>query len=399
MTIAFFCPDITEGDVEAVVDVLRSGWITSGPQVAEFEKLLTHYSQTQWACAMFSATAALEIALKIYGVGPGDEVITTPYTYAATANVIVHLGAKPVFVDVLPGAFNIDPAEVGLAITEKTKAIIPVDIGGLPCDYHLILKFLNDRKYLFSAKNKFQEHLGRPLILSDAAHSLGARMADGKMAAQYADVTAFSFHAVKNLTTAEGGALCLSSIWGVLGEDFLREAKLWSLHGQSKDALSKQKGGEWRYDIIHPGYKCNMTDIQAALGLSQLKRYAQNLERRREIFAQFSTQLGPLSRAIIPDWIDSQAVSSYHLFPLRIKGMSEPCRDKLIYDIYAKGISLNVHFQPLPLLTAYKKMGYHMQDYPWAYDQYQNEVSLPLYPQLTQDQIDYIIQNLKPYLE
>lgn len=399
MGIPFFLPDISQQDIDAVVEVLRSGWITTGPKVQQFESELAAYTQCHSTVCMSSATAALEIALRIYGVGPGDEVITTPYTYAASANVILHLGAKPVFVDVAKDSFNIDPDGIARAITSKTKAIIPVDIAGFPCDYPVIQDVVKSKKSLFQAGSDFQEILGRPLILADAAHSFGARITPQEMSARYADMTAFSFHAVKNLTTAEGGALCFAQdCWSGCEEELVREARLLVLHGQNKDALSKQKAGQWRYDILCPGFKCNMTDIQAALGISQLARYEANLSARKEILYLYDQRLRLFPRAILPEFTKDGVQSSYHLYALRVAGCGEQERDALITDLAGQGITLNVHFQPLPLLSAYKNLGYCMEDYPHAYAQYENEISLPLYPTLTESQVDIVVQALSGYL-
>lgn len=399
MNIPFFLPDISQQDIDAVVEVLKSGWITTGPKVLQFEYDLAHYSGCSAVVCMSSATAALEIALRVFGVGPGDEVVTTPYTYAASANVVLHLGAKPVFVDVADDSFNIDSAGLAAAINKKTKAVIPVDIGGLPCNYPAIHEVLESRRALFKPKTPFQEILGRPLILADAAHSLGARMNSNTMSAVYADISAYSFHAVKNLTTAEGGALCLGDFWAGSHQKLAQEARLFALHGQNKDALTKQKAGQWRYDILFPGYKCNMTDIQAALGISQLSRYPRNMEERKKICTVYTERLQKFPRAILPVFEEHGSQSSYHLYMLRIADLDEAGRDAVIEDLAGQGIALNVHFQPLPLLATYKNLGYDIKDYPKAYSQYANEISLPLYPTLTEDQIDRVVQTLSPYLQ
>ena len=399
MNIPFFQPDITQQDIDAVVAVMKSGWITSGPQLQLFESQLSSYTQCPFVVCMSSATAALEIALHIFGVGPGDEVITTPYTYAASANIILHVGAKPVFVDVEEGSFNIDPAKIAKAITKRTKAIIPVDIGGLPCDYRAIREAVESKKSSFRAKTPEQKFLGRPLILADAAHSLGSKMDPLTMAASCADMAAFSFHAVKNLTTAEGGALCFSRIWADMLTDMVKETRLLVLHGQNKDALSKQKLGQWRYDILCPGFKCNMTDMQAALGISQLSRYEQNMQARKKICDMYNQKLSKLPLAILPCFKKGGVESSYHLYMLRVRGLTEAARDRVMEDLAHQDITLNVHFQPLPLLTAYKDLGYRMKDYPIAYAQYANEMSLPLYPSLRESHIDAVVQALSRYLK
>ncbi len=399
MNIPFFQPDITQQDIDAVVAVLKSGWITSGPQLQLFESQLSSYTQCPAVVCMSSATAALEIALHIFGVGPGDEVITTPYTYAASANVILHVGAKPVFVDVQEGSFNIDPEKIAAAITKRTKAIIPVDIGGLPCDYQAIRQAVESKKSRFRPQTREQKFLGRPLILADAAHSLGARMDRLTMAASCADMAAFSFHAVKNLTTAEGGALCFSRIWGDMLSDIVKETRLLILHGQNKDALAKQKLGQWRYDILCPGFKCNMTDIQAALGISQLSRYEENMQKRKKLCDLYHERLSKFSLSILPCLKKEAVESSYHLYMLRMRGLSEAARDRVMEDLAHQNITLNVHFQPLPLLSVYKDLGYRMRDYPNAYAQYANEISLPLYPSLREKELDAIVQALARYLK
>lgn len=392
--IPFSPPRIDQKVVDEVTKALLSGWITTGPRTKLFEKEISKYTGADSTICFNSATAGMELMLRWFGVGEGDEVIVPAYTYCATANVVVHCGAKPIMVDCLPGSFNLDPDKVRMAISERTKAIMPVDIGGIPCDYDAIRAILNDQKVkiLFHPKTDVQQKFGRILLLADSAHAFGARY-KGKMLGAVADATAFSFHAVKNLTTAEGGAVCLS-----LPKDFdvavvYQSLNTMSLHGQSKDAFAKTQKGAWRYDVLFPGYKCNMTDIQAAIGLVELERYAsETIPRRREICARYAQKLKKYDWAILPDFdIENETESSYHLFQLRIKGASESQRDAIIQEISEHDIAVNVHFQPLPLLTAYRNLGYEMDDYPNAFAQYENEISLPLFYNLTGDQVAEVV--------
>ncbi len=389
--IPFSPPDIYPEIIDEVAETLRSGWITTGPRTKEFEKQISAYTGARSTVCLNSATAGLELLLRWYNVGPGDEVIVPAYTYCASSNVILHCGATPVMVDVQED-FNIDPEEVRKKITEKTKVVIPVDFSGFPVDYDALRDVLADEgvRSLFRPNGKEQEILNRILILSDSAHSFGAEY-KGKKAGNVADVSVFSFHAVKNLTTAEGGAACLAC------PDF--DADQWysdlcikSLHGQNKDALAKTKIGNWKYDIIEAGHKWNMTDIQAAIGMVGLKYYDdRTLSRRRRIFELYEQGFKDKSWAQIPEYANEEKVSSYHLYPLRIKGIEEPVRDAIMQRIFEQGVSVNVHFPPLPMLTVYKELGYDIADYPVTYDNFSREISLPVYYNLTDDQVQTVI--------
>lgn len=379
--IPFSPPDITEEEKKLVMEVLDSGWITTGPKTMEFEAEIAKYCNANNAVALSSATAGLELILKVYNISEGDEVITTPYTYTATASVIVHRGIKPTFVDVKEGSFSIDEQKIALAITPKTKAIITVDFAGVPVDYDAIKAVL---------KKKNREDI---IFISDSAHSFGATYKGNKVGTQ-ADFHVYSFHAVKNLITAEGGAITFNDNNFKGKEDLLREFKISSLHGQSKDALSKMKAGAWKYDIITDGFKCNMTDINAAIGLAQIRRYEGMLTKRRAIFDIYTTALGTKPWAIIPFTKDENSETSYHLYPLRLKGFSEAQRDELIQTVADLGIATNVHFTPLPMFTLYKNLGFSIEDYPNAYNQYANEITLPVYSTLKLDDAEYVIKEV-----
>ncbi|MFX0548612.1 DegT/DnrJ/EryC1/StrS family aminotransferase [Hathewaya histolytica] len=368
--IPFSPPDITEREIESVVEVLKSGWITSGPKVKAFEDTAAKYCDTNYAVALSSATAAMELILKVYDLKVGDEIITTPYTYTATASVMVHRGIKPIFVDTKKDSFLIDEEEIKKAITPKTKAIFTVDFAGVPVDFDLI-------------KNMLKE-MGREdiILVSDSAHSFGAKYKGKRVGGQFHFHT-FSYHAVKNLTTAEGGSVTFNDNNFLGKDDLYKEFKVSSLHGQTKDALSKMKAGAWKYDVITDGFKCNMTDIQAAIGLVQLDRYDDILKKRREIFEVYNRILEKEDWAIIPFMKDDIKETSYHLYPLRIKGFTEEKRGIVIEKLAEMGIATNVHFIPLPLLTLYKNLGYNIEDYPNAYKQYANEISMPVYSMLS----------------
>lgn len=368
--ISFSPPDITEREIEAVVEVLRSGWITSGPKVAKFEENIAKYCDANYAVAVNSASAGMELILKVLNISEGDEVITTPYTYTATASVVVHRGIKPVFVDVAEDSFLINIGKIREAITPKTKAIFTVDFAGVPVD--------------FDALRTMLKQLGREdiVLISDSAHAFGASYKGKKVGAQ-CDFHVFSFHAVKNLTTAEGGAITFNDNHFQGKEDLYREFKITSLHGQSKDALSKMKAGAWKYDIITDGFKCNMTDINAALGLVQLERYEGMLKIRASIFDIYTKALSQKKWAIIPFSKDQKAETSYHLYPLRIKGFNEEKRAEVIQMMADLGIAVNVHFIPLPMFTLYKNLGYKIEDYPNAFAQYENVITLPVYSTLS----------------
>jgi dTDP-4-amino-4,6-dideoxygalactose transaminase len=393
--IPFSPPHIDQKIIDEVTDTLKSGWITTGPKTKRFEKEITAYCGNAATLCLNSATAGLEIMLRWFGVGPGDEVILPAYTYSATANVVMHCGAKPVFVDVKPD-FNIDPKEVEKAITPNTKVIMPVDFGGHPCDYDELNSLVNNPKVkaMFNATTPEQKQLGRIMILSDAAHSFGAWY-KGKRAGSLTDVSVFSFHAVKNLTTAEGGAVALNLPTPFNNEDVYKYLCIKTLHGQNKDALAKTIPGNWRYDIVEPGYKMNMTDIMASIGLVELSRYdTETLPRRKEIYDAYTNALSKYSWAITPVYETANKISSYHVYALRIKGATEEQRDAIIAKIFEKQVSVNVHFIPVPKMSFYVEQGYNVNNYPQTVAQYQNEISLPVWVDLTPNQIETVIQSV-----
>lgn len=390
--IPFSPPDITDAEINEVVDTLRSGWITTGPKTKLFERMIADYCHTNKAVALNSATAAMELTLRLLGIGPGDEVITSVYTYSASASVIDHVGATIVLVDTGKDSFHIDYDAIGNAITEKTKAIIPVDIAGVMCDYDKLYEVINSKKSLFKANNKIQEAFNRVIVIADAAHSIGARY-KGKMSGEVADFTSFSFHAVKNLTTAEGGAVTWLPIPGFDDELIYKQFMLLSLHGQSKDALAKTQIGAWEYDIVEPFYKCNMTDIMASLGIAQLKRYQDILNRREELISLYENGLKNLNVSYLKHYSDDY-YSSGHLFLLRVNGINEKQRNELIIKLAEEGISCNVHYKPLPMHSAYKKFGFKVEDFPNAYNMYQNEITLPLHTLLTKEDMEYITSHI-----
>jgi dTDP-4-amino-4,6-dideoxygalactose transaminase len=394
--ISFSPPDITRREIQEVIKTLKSGWITTGPQTKTFEKEVASYCRATGAVCLNSATAGLELVLRLFEIGPGDEVITTPYTFAATANVIVHTGAKPIFVDVKEGEFNIDPGNIARAITKKTKAVIPVDFAGWPCDYSGIKRSLQQKCGLYSPrKNSLQENIRRPLLLADAAHSFGAYY-KGTRTGTLADFSVFSFHAVKNLTTAEGGAVVFNSLPGLTLETIYRQLTLLSLHGQSKDALAKFKAGGWQYTIELPGYKCNMTDLGAAIGRVQLKRYdTEILPYRKKIIDTYTREFRGDDRFIIPQFKTGGTESSYHLFPLRIRGFKEKMRAELIQTMAEKGIALNVHFIPVVMHPYYQKLGYTIKKFPNTYRMFENEVSLPVHAKLSTSDARFICREIK----
>lgn len=396
--IPFSPPDITDNEIEAVVNVLKSGWITSGPVNKELEEELCKYINVKRVKLLSSATMAMELALKIFGVTEGDEVIVPAYTYASTANAAIHLGAKVVFIDAADNDFNIDLEKFEKAITSKTKAVIAVDVGGKPCDYDGIIKILEKKKDLFTAleTNKYQKQLNRALFLLDAAHSIGAFYKGNRVGSQ-ADFSSFSFHAVKNVTTAEGGGLSFNDIGNINADEIYREVSVWALNGQNKSALDKTKLGSWRYDIEVAGYKCNMSDIHAAIGLSQLKRYDDMLKNRKNIVNIYNSVLSASKKVILPVFKDDETESSYHLYLLRIKDYEEADRDLLIEKMAELGIVLNVHYLPLPFHKVYKD--YVNADYINAFNLYKNEVTLPLYSSLKEEDALYIAKNIFRYLE
>jgi len=391
--ISFSPPDITQEEIDEVVDTLRSGWITTGPKTKLFEKRLAEFCHTSTVCCLNSATAALELCLTLLGIGPGDEVITSAYTYTASCSPIIHVGATPVLVDVAPDSFHMEYEKVGRAITSKTRAVIPVDIGGVMCDYDVLYQVLEEHKTLYSPNNEIQSLFDRVIVISDAAHSIGATY-KGKMSGQLGDFTAFSFHAVKNLTTAEGGALTWRDREGLNNDKLYHQVQLLSLHGQSKDALSKTQFGAWEYDIVGPYYKCNMTDIMAALGLVQLRRYPEILKRRRQIIEMYNEGLKDMPVTSLVHYTDTYE-SSGHLYLMRINGYSEQQRNEFIKKMAESGIATNVHYKPLPMHTAYKKLGFKIEDFPNTYRQFQNEVTLPLHTLLQTYECTYIIDNIK----
>lgn len=390
--IPFSPPDITDVEIEEVAKTLRSGWITTGPKTKLFEEKISKYCGADKTACLNSATAALELTLHILGIGEGDEVITSAYTYTASASVICHVGATPVLIDVSKDSYEMDYEKVKKAITSKTKAIIPVDIAGVMCDYDKLFSIVKEKSDLFVSDNNIAKQIGRIAIVADAAHSFGA-IQKGKKSGSVADFTCFSFHAVKNLTTAEGGAVTFSKTDNKNVEEIYKQYMLLSLHGQTKDALAKTQLGSWEYDIIYPAYKCNMNDIMAAIGLVQLDRYDYLLKRRKQIIERYNeafkdTKIIPLQH------YNNDFSSSGHLYIIRIKGMDVDVRNQIIINLATKGISSNVHYKPLPMLTAYKNLGFNINDYQNSYDLYQNEITLPLHTKLTDDEVDYIIKNL-----
>lgn len=394
--IPFSPPDISEAEINEVAEALRSGWITTGPRTKELENKIKEFVGADGCVCLNSQTACAEMALRVLGVGEGDEVITTAYTYTATASVICHVGATPVIIDTQKNSLEMDYDKALAAITEKTKAIIPVDIAGIPCDYDKIYEIVNAKKHLFKASNDIQKAIGRVAVMADTAHSFGAEK-NGNKAGILADFSSFSFHAVKNLTTAEGGALTWKTIKGVNDGEIYKKLQLLSLHGQSKDALAKTKLGAWEYDIIAPLYKCNMTDVAAAIGLVQFERYPEMLKRRREIIEKYDNALRPLGTQTLEHYTDTYS-SSGHLYLTRIPGITLEQRNDFITRMAEKGVACNVHYKPLPMLSAYKNLGFDIADYPNAYAHFVNEVSLPLHTCLTDEQIDYVITSFKECL-
>ena len=389
--IPFSPPDMTEAEVNEVREAILSGWITTGPKTKEFERLIALCCQTKRAVALNSATAAMELTLRVLGVGLGDEVIVPAYTYTATASVVHHVGAKIVMVDVATGSFEIDYERIADAITERTKVVMPVDLGGVMCDYDRIFAAVESKRELFRAANDIQQAFGRVIVLADAAHAFGARWHD-KMCGEVADFTSFSFHAVKNLTTAEGGAITWRPIEGIDDEWLYKQFQLLSLHGQSKDALAKTQLGAWEYDIVAPDYKCNMTDISAAIGLVQIRRYAELLHRRREIIERYNEALKDCYVQVLNHYGEDHQ-SSGHLYLVRLLGKDSAYRNEVIRKMAERGIACNVHYKPLPMMTAYKNLGFDIKDYPNAYHQFENEVTLPLHTRLTDEDVAYVIGN------
>ncbi|MCU6747752.1 DegT/DnrJ/EryC1/StrS aminotransferase family protein [Faecalicatena acetigenes] len=393
MHIAFSPPDITEEEIAEVADTLRSGWITTGPKTKLFEKQIAAYCHTSRAVCLNSATACSEMTLRVLGIGPGDEVITSAYTYTASASVIQHVGAKIVMIDVQPNSYEMDYEKLEAAITEKTKAIIPVDLGGVICDYERIFEIVERKKELFHAETELQKKIGRIAVVADGAHAFGA-VKKGKHSGEFADFTSFSFHAVKNLTTAEGGAVVWKDIEGVDNEEIYKQYMLLSLHGQSKDALAKTQLGAWEYDIVAPYFKCNMTDIMASLGIVQLRRYPALLQRRKEIIEMYNEGLKDLDVQILRHFGEDYA-SSGHLYLVRVNGKNREECNQIIRKMAEAGVATNVHYKPLPLLTAYKDLGFDIKDYPNAYAMFENEITLPLHTKLSDEEVQYVIDVFK----
>ena len=391
MQIPFSPPDMTEAEEIEVAQVLRSGWITTGPRTKEFERQIASYCHTPKVVCLNSATACMEMILRVLGVGPGDEVITSAYTYTASASVACHVGAKLVMVDTAPNSFEMDYEQLAQAITSRTKVIIPVDLAVIIFDYDRIFSIANDKKQLFQPSNKLQNSIGRVIILADAAHAFGAKR-NGKMCGEIADFTSFSFHAVKNLTTAEGGALTWRSIPGIDNEWLYQQFQLLSLHGQNKDALAKTQLGAWEYDIVAPNFKCNMTDIMAGIGLVQLKRYPEILRRRQQIINRYDEVLRDQNLQLLLHYGENHT-SSGHLYLVRLIGREIDERNEIIIKMAERGIACNVHYKPLPMMTAYKNLGFDIANYPNAYNQYRNEITLPLHTRLSDEEIEYVLAN------
>lgn len=391
MNISFSPPDMSDLEIQEVADTIKSGWITTGPKTKELERQIAKYVGVNRCVCLNSQTACGEMALRVLGIGAGDEVIVPAYTYSASASIVDHVGAKIVFVDVQEGCLEMDYDKMEAAITEKTKAIIPVDLGGVPCDYDKIFAIVEKKKALFQPKNEIQKAIGRVAVCADTAHAFGASW-HGKMCGSIADFSSFSFHAVKNFTTAEGGALTWRTIPGIDDEDIYHKLQLLSLHGQSKDALAKTKLGAWEYDIVGPWFKCNMTDIMAGIGLAQMKRYPAMLARRKEIIARYDAAFKPMGIEVLDHYNDEHQ-SSGHLYITRIPGAGLKERQEIIIKMAEAGIATNVHYKPLPMMTAYKNLGFDIKDYPNAYKRFVNEITLPLHTCLTDEEVEYIIEN------
>lgn len=389
--ILFSPPDITELEINEVVEALKSGWITTGPKTKEFERRIADYCNVNRAVCLNSQTACAEMTLRILGIGEGDEVIVPAYTYTASASVVYHVGAKVVFVDVQKNSLEINYEELEKAITEKTKAIIPVDLAGIPCDYDRIFSILENKKSLFKPNNEIQKAIGRVAVCADAAHAFGATL-NGRKIGSIADFTSFSFHAVKNLTTAEGGALTWKTIPGIDDEEIYHQLQLYSLHGQNKDALAKTKLGAWEYDIKGTWYKCNMTDVHAGIGLAQLSRYDEILKRRKEIITKYDNAFRPLGVQTLNHYTENHQ-SSGHLYITRVPNITLEQRQEIIVKMAEAGIACNVHYKPLPMMTAYINLGFDIKDYPNSYEQFKNEITLPLHTCLTDEDIEYVIEN------
>ena len=398
--IPFSPPDISELEIQEVCEALRSGWITTGPRTKELEQEVAQYFHTDKMVCLNSATAAEELNLRVLGIGPGDEVLVPAYTYTASASAAIHTGATVRFIDCQENSLEMDYDRMEAAITEKTKAVIPVDLGGIPCDYDRIYEAVERKKDLFRPNSEIQKAMGRIAVVADCAHALGAEK-NGEMTGALADFSSFSFHAVKNFTTAEGGASCWKTIPGVDNDELYHQYQLLSLHGQSKDALAKTKLGAWEYDIVGPWYKCNMTDIMAAIGLKQLERYPGLLQRRAEIIRRYDAALQPLGVETLTHFGEDYR-SSGHLYITRVPNITEQQRNDIIVKMAEREIACNVHYKPLPMMTAYKTLGFDIEDYPNAYKHYANEITLPLHTKLSDEDVAYVIENfteiLKEYL-
>ena len=391
MNIPFSPPDMSDLEIQEVADTIKSGWITTGPKTKELERQIAKYVGVNRCVCLNSQTACGEMALRVLGIGAGDEVIVPAYTYSASASIVDHVGAKIVFVDVQENCLEMDYDKLEAAITEKTKAIIPVDLGGVPCDYDKIFAIVERKKALFQPANDIQKAIGRVAICADTAHAFGASW-HGRMCGSIADFSSFSFHAVKNFTTAEGGALTWKTIPGIDDEEIYHKLQLLSLHGQSKDALAKTKLGAWEYDIVGPWFKCNMTDIMAGIGLAQMKRYPAMLARRKEIISRYDAAFKPLGIEVLDHYNDNHQ-SSGHLYITRVPGAGLEERQEIIVKMAEAGVATNVHYKPLPMMTAYKNLGFDIKDYPNAYKRFVNEITLPLHTCLTDEEVDYIIEN------
>lgn len=393
MNIPFSPPDIGEEEIEEVVETLKSGWITTGPKTKLFEQKITEMCNTARTVALNSSTAAMEMTLRVLGIGKGDEVIVPAYTYTASCSVICHVGATPVMIDIQEDNFEMNYEKMKEAINEKTKAIIPVDLGGVMCEYDKIIEIVEEKKSIFKAKNEIQEKLGRIAIIADSSHAIGATR-NGKKSGEYADFTCFSFHAVKNLTTAEGGAVTWKKNEKIDSDAIYQRFQILSLHGQTKDALHKNKLGAWEYDILEPAYKCNMTDVMAGIGLAQIKRYPKMMQKRHEIIKKYEEKLkGHQVKTLNHNDKNTNSISSGHLFIVRIDDIDVETRNEIIIKMAERGIATNVHYKPLPMLTAYKNLGFDIKDYPNSYNFYKGEITLPLYTLLTEEQVEYIINN------
>ena len=396
MKIPFSPPDITQAEAKEVTAALLSGWITTGPRTKQLEGEIAQLCHTEKAVCLSSATACLESILQILGIGPGDEVITTAYTYTATASVICHIGATLRFVDTQKDSLEMDYDQMADAINERTKAVIPVDLAGIPCNYEKVFAAIESKRQLFHPNNDIQKVFGRVIVVADGAHALGARWR-GKMVGEIADFTSFSFHAVKNFTTGEGGALTWLSRDGIDNEKLYKDFQLLSLHGQSKDAFEKSQANSWEYDILYPGYKRNMTDVIAAIGLVQMKRFAGMLARRKQLIERYDEALKDENVKVLPHYTDDYT-SSGHLYLVRLLGRSYDERNELMAKMAERGIATNVHYKPLPMMTAYKRIGFDIKDFPNAYHLFENEVTLPLYTKLTDEQVDYLLRNFKEFI-